>query len=162
MSNASLESASVVRTHAPPKPRKLHDVPFVELYGQRLQGVVSSGSDIDRVYVAFFEAGSMDFSCSTNNNRPCGGLRGSPCKHLTALLAEAALQYGVERVARFLQIPGDIPPTLAPKSLVAYIRGRHIKGEAGVGFSRFLNYLRYIELKGTCQPLPEMSWFTSG
>jgi hypothetical protein len=163
MSNASSESASVVRTHAPPKPRKLHDVPFVEMYGTRLHGVVSSKKGPDeRIYVSFFEAGSMDFSCSTNNNRPCGGLRGSPCKHLEELLSEGAVQYGVERVARFLQIPGDLPSGTAPRDLIRHIRGRQTKGEAGIGFSRFLNYLRYIELKGSSQPLPEMSWFTSG
>jgi hypothetical protein len=162
MSNASHESASVVRSHAQLKPRKLQEVPFVEMYKDRLQGVVSSGSDIERVYVAFFQAGSMNFSCSTNNNRPCGGLRGSPCKHLTALLSEGALQYGVERVARFLQIPGDLPAGMTPRELIRYIRGSATKGEAGVGFSRFLNYLRFIELKGASAPLPEMTWFTSG
>jgi hypothetical protein len=162
MSNASHESASVVRSHVPLKPRKLHEVPFVEMYGQRLQGVVSSGSDIERVYVAFFEAGSMKFSCSTNNNRRCGGLRGSPCKHLTALLSEGALQYGVERVARFLQIPGDLPTGTTHRDLIRHIRGSATKGEAGVGFSRFLNYLRFVELKGASAPIPEMTWFTSG
>jgi hypothetical protein len=162
MSNASLERASVIRTQAPIKPRKLQDVPFVELYGQRLQGVVSSGSDINRVYVSFFEAGSTDFSCSTNNNRPCGGLGGYPCKHLKKLLEEGALQYGVERVARYLQFQGDVPASTSHKDLVRYIKGRPTRGEAGIGFSRFLNYLRYIELPASCEPIPEMSWFTSG
>lgn len=162
MSNASTMSASVIRSSASTKPRKLGDVPFVELYGQRLHGVVSSGSDADRVYVAFFEAGTTNFSCSTNNNRPCGGLRGSPCKHLLQMLTEGALQYGVERVARHLQLQGDIPPNAAPRDLARYIKGSQIKGEAGVGFSRFLNYLRFVELPATCDPIPEMSWFTSG
>lgn len=162
MSNASSENASVLRMYLPTKARKLHEVPFVEMYGQRLQGVVSSGSDPDRVYVAFFEAGSMDFSCSTNNNRPCGGLRGSPCKHLTQMLTEAGLQYGVERVAKFLQIPGDLPSGSAPRDLIRHIRGRQVQAQAGIGFSRFLNYLRYMELKGSVMPMPEMTWFISG
>ncbi len=62
-----------------PKKRNIKKVPFVELFHGRLQGVVSSGSDIKRVYVSFFEAGTHDFYCSTNNNRPCGGLGGYPC-----------------------------------------------------------------------------------
>lgn len=160
MSNASPVSASVKSTQAPVKPRKLQDVPFVELYGQRLQGVVSSGSDVNRVYVAFFEAGSTSFSCSTNNNRPCGGLRGSPCKHLQQLLVEAGLQFGVERVARHLQFSGDIPSNASPRELIRWIRGGQApKGDAGTVFSRFLNYLRYVELQASTQPVPEMSWF---
>jgi hypothetical protein len=158
MSTAPLQSASVVRMQGAIKPRKLHEVPFVELYSQRLQGVVSSGSDVNRVYVSFFEAGTMNYSCSTNNNRPCGG-RGL-CKHLTKLLAEGALQYGVERVVRFLQIPGDIPASTAPGDLVRYIRGSSTRAEAGMGFSRFLNYLRFVELPATTEPIPEMTWFT--
>jgi hypothetical protein len=158
MSNAQQGSASVIRTQTAVKPRKLHDVPFVELYGQRLQGVVSSGSDVNRVYVSFFEAGTTNYWCCTNNNRPCGG-RGL-CKHLTKLLEEGALQYGVERVARFLQIPGDIPANTSHKDLVRYIKGSPVKAEAGMGFSRFLNYLRFVELPASCDPIPEMSWFT--
>lgn len=82
--------------------RDLHKVPFVELFDGRLQGVVSSGSDISRVYVAFFEAKSGAFDCGTNNNRPCGGLRGSPCKHLDELVKNAVGWYGAERVGRYL------------------------------------------------------------
>lgn len=156
------EKSSTARVVPPARPRKLAKVPFVELADGRLQGVVSSGSDIERVYVSSVAASTYAFACSTNNNRPCGGLRGSPCKHLTALLSEGALQYGVERVARFLQIPGDLPSGTTHRDLIRHIRGRQTKGEAGVGFSRFLNYLRFIELKGTTQPLPEMTWFTSG
>lgn len=160
MSNASPVSASVRSAQAPIKPRKLHAVPFVELYAQRLQGVVSSGSDINRVYVAFFEAGSTSFSCSTNNNRPCGGLRGSPCKHLQELLVEAGLQFGAERVARYLQLSGDISSSTSPRELIRWIKGpQAARADAGMVFSRFLNYLRYVELQGSCQPIPEMSWF---
>jgi hypothetical protein len=158
MSNATNHGASVIRAQAAIKPRKLADVPFVELYGQRLQGVVSSGSDVNRVYVSFFEVGTTNYSCSTNNNRPCGG--GGLCKHLRKLLEEAAVQYGVDRVARFLQLPADVPPSTAPKDLVRYIKGSPIRAEAGMGFSRFLNYLRFVELPASCEPIPEMSWFT--
>lgn len=41
------EQRSVVRVTRPVRPRKLAKVPFVEL--GRLQGVVSSGSDLARV-----------------------------------------------------------------------------------------------------------------
>lgn len=158
MSNPSPSSASVLRTQVAIKPRKLHAVPFVELYGQRLQGVVSSGSDPARVYVSFFEVGTTNHGCSTNNNRPCGG--GGFCKHLRSLLEEGALQYGVARVVRFLQIPGDVPASTSAKDLARYIKGSAVRAEAGMGFSRFLNYLRFVELPASCDPIPEMSWFT--
>jgi hypothetical protein len=73
------EKASTVRVMPSARPRKLAKVPFVELADGRLQGVVSSGSDIERVYVSSVAAGSYTFACSTNNNRPCGGARGSFC-----------------------------------------------------------------------------------
>ena len=157
MANPASFPPSIVRAQAAIKSRKLADVPFVELYGQRLQGVVSSGSDVNRVYVSFFEVGTTNYSCSTNNNRPCGG-RGL-CKHLQKLIEEAGVQYGVDRVARFLQLPADVPPGTAPKDLVRYIKGTSIRAEAGVGFSRFLNYLRFVELPASTDPIPEMTWF---
>lgn len=69
------ERSSTARVIAPARPRKLAKVPFVELADGRLQGVVSSGSDIGRVYVSSVAAGTYTFACSTNNNRPCGGAR---------------------------------------------------------------------------------------
>ena len=101
------ENLSAVPVVPPVQPRKLAKVPFVELADGRLQGVVSSGSDIERVYVSSFAAKTHVYSCSTNNNRPCGGLRGAPCKHLQTLLDEAVLQYGDERVIRYLNIEAE-------------------------------------------------------
>ena len=98
---------SVIKPRSLARPRKVKDVPFVELHAGRLQGVVSSGSDIERVYVSYFEADSGNFYCSTNNNRPCGGLRGSPCKHLTQLLEEAVLQFGAPRVVAYLKLAAE-------------------------------------------------------
>ena len=37
--------------------------------------------------------------------------------------------------------------------------GTEKKEPASEVFSRFLNYLRYLELTNSNQPLPEMSWF---
>jgi len=84
-------------------------VPFVELADGRLQGVVSSGSDIERVYVSSVASGTFEFSCGTNNNRPCGGARGSFCNQARAVITEAVVQYGAGRVARYLKAddPGD-------------------------------------------------------
>jgi hypothetical protein len=140
------------------RPRKLAKVPFVELADGRLQGVVSSGSDIERVYVSSIAAGSHGFNCSTNNNRPCGGLRGAPCKHLHALLDEAILQYGVERVARYLRV------TLPEGAQTGYdvlraLAGHHEPAPAAVVFSRFLRHLTYLELPAADGPLPELHWF---
>ncbi len=138
--------------------RNIKKVPFVELFNHRLQGVVSSGSDIERVYVSFWEAGSIDFYCSTNNNRPCGGLRGYPCNHLQALLEEAIAQYGIEQVLRFLKVPGDLSQMHGINDIIAR-KGAVKKEAASEVFSRFLNYLGYLELAPSNQPLPEMSWF---
>lgn len=156
------QTKSVLKVQSESKPRKVAKVPFVELYNRRLQGVVSSGSDINRVYVSFFEAGTTNYYCSTNNNRPCGGLRGGPCKHLSSLMDEAVLQYGAPKVAKSLGIDAD-PNTLKRGSdVMRYISGYQAKEEASIVFSRFLSYLRYVEYEDTSEPAPEMSWFISG
>ncbi len=141
--------------HVLPSQRSIHKVPFVELFDGRLQGVASSSSDIKRVYVSYFEARTLNFFCSTNNNRPCGGLGGAPCKHLQSVLQEACAQFGVERVARFLQVSGD-PKT--PQAILAH-RGSARKDAVSDVFSRFLAYLGYLELPAVDQPLVEMHWF---
>lgn len=142
---------------APVQPRKLAKVPFVELADGRLQGVVSSGSDLARVYVSSVAAGSHGYSCSTNNNRPCGGLGASSCKHLRQLVEEATLQYGVARVARYLKIEADGVTTGA--ELAGRLRGRHEPTPAATVFSRFLRHLTYLELPETTGPVPELHWF---
>lgn len=156
---AGTPQRSVIRPHVPPRPRKVQKVPFVELYAGRLQGVVSSGSDAERVYVSYFEAGSGNFYCSTNNNRPCGGLRGSPCKHLIELLDEAVLQFGAKRVNAYLGLGADPERVQYAHELLAHLKGGPHKVEAGMVFSRFLTYLQYVHLPATAAPLPEMAWF---
>ena len=152
-------SSFVHRQHTVlPSKRNIKQVPFVELFNSRLQGVVSSGSDIERVYVSFFEAGTLNFYCSTNNNRPCGGLGGYPCKHLQALLKEAIAQYGIQQVVRFLKVPGDLS-SLQDAGAILARHGTVKKEPASEVFSRFLNYLQYIELSTSNHPIPEMNWF---
>jgi hypothetical protein len=146
----------------PARPRKLAKVPFVELADGRLQGVVSSGSDIGRVYVSSVEAGGYAFSCSTNNNRPCGGARGMFCNHILAMVNEAVLQYGAERVARYLKVElADEEPTGYD---IAEAMSRTAPAQADTNaaatvFSQFLRHLAYLELVPTTTPLPEMQWF---
>jgi hypothetical protein len=153
----SVETRSTAVVIPPVQPRKLAKVPFVELADGRLQGVVSSGSDIERVYVSSIGAGTHGLSCSTNNNRPCGGLRGAhPCKHLQALLDEAELQYGRERVARYLRIEVD-----ETTPLVAALKPHHEPAPAATVFSGFLRHLAYLELPGSAEPIPELHWFPS-
>jgi hypothetical protein len=153
-----IETAAGERRSADPvvrpvRPRKLVKVPFVELADGRLQGVVSSGSDLARVYVSSISAATHGFGCSTNNNRPCGGLSDtSPCKHLRALADEAVLQYGPDRVARYLRVESG-------EDLMERLDGvRETVPAAGV-FSRFLRHLAYLELPGTTGPVAEMHWF---
>ncbi|MEV0194837.1 hypothetical protein [Nonomuraea sp. NPDC050691] len=151
---AAWEQRSVVPVVPPARPRKLAKVPFVELADGRLQGVVSSGSDIERVYVSSIAAGTHAFSCSTNNNRPCGGLYSTPCKHLQALVAEAVIQYGLDRVAGYLRVEvGD------DGDLIRALDGGVERTQASMVFSRFLRHLAYLELPGTGQAVAELHWF---
>jgi hypothetical protein len=146
----------------PARPRKLAKVPFVELADGRLQGVVSSGSDIERVYVSSVAAGTFTFACSTNNNRPCGGARGSFCNHIQALINEGVLQYGADRVARYLRVDTADGEPDAQGITAAMSTTRPAQGDttaAAPVFSRFLRHLAYLELAPTTAPLPEMQWF---
>jgi hypothetical protein len=108
------------------------------------------------VYVSSITAGTHGYNCSTNNNRPCGGLRGAACKHLQSLVDEAVLQYGLERVARYLRVEGD-----SAASLVRNQSGGHESNPAAVVFSRFLRHLAYLELPDTSEPVAELHWFPS-
>ncbi|MFY1696696.1 hypothetical protein [Solwaraspora sp. WMMA2101] len=130
----------------------------------RLQGVVSSGSDIGRVYVSSIAAGTHELSCSTNNNRPCGGLHGAACNHIVLLAEEAIVQYGAEPVLRFLRMEIDSEVTMGHQivwSLDRYVKTAAESPAAAV-FSRFLRHLSYLELPGSAEPLPELHWFPAG
>ncbi|MFI0720408.1 hypothetical protein [Streptomyces sp. NPDC021224] len=154
--------SSTVRVVAPASPRKLAKVPFVELADGRLQGVVSSGSDIARVYVSSVAAGSFAFTCSTNNNRPCGGARGMFCNHIRALVGEAVLQYGAQRVARYMRLDPVAAGAEADAVLTPMEQARPQQADSSAAasvFSRFLRQLSYLELAPTTAPLPEMQWF---
>jgi hypothetical protein len=141
--------------------RDVREVPFVELQGGRVQGVVSSGSDPQRVYVSFLEGKTGNYFCCTNNNRPCGGLRGSPCKHIAGLVDEAMKQYGAGRVAAYLGVSSDVEPPGDADDLLALLQGAQQKEAPGVVFSRFLSYLRHCELGTRTGTILEMSWFAS-
>lgn len=157
------EASSTARVLPPARPRKLAKVPFVELADGRLQGVVSSGSDVSRVYVSSVAAGDFAFACSTNNNRPCGGARGSFCNHIRALIGESVLQYGGGRVARYLRADtGSQGEPDAGAVVSAMTVTRPPQGDtkaAAPVFSRFLRHLAYLELVASTEPLPEMQWF---
>jgi hypothetical protein len=150
------ERRGAVSVIAAVRARKLAKVPFVELAEGRLQGVVSSGSDVSRVYVSSITAGEHGLSCNTNNNRPCGGLSGAhPCNHLRGLVDAAVAQYGTERVARYLRVEppeddGDIWAVLHPVAA---------PGRTPEVFSSFLRHLAYLELPPSTEPLPELQWF---
>jgi hypothetical protein len=156
-----LERTSILVGSGPAGPRTVKSVPFVELAGGRVQGVVSSGSDIARVYVSFVESGSGDYYCCTNNNRPCGGLRGAPCKHIAEMVDEAILQFGAARVAAYLGVGGEGQVVDEARKVLGALGGRERKEPPGVVFSRFLNYLRYCELAVRPGTVLEMGWFVS-
>ena len=154
-----IKPTSLVSVGRPAGKRDVKSVPFVELSGGRVQGVVSSGSDIERVYVSFLEGGTGNYYCCTNNNRPCGGLRGAPCKHIHEMIDEAILQHGPQKVAAYLGVTTDGPDVERAAGLVAVLQGSEQKESQGVVFSRFLNYLRYCELRVRPGTVLEMSWF---
>jgi hypothetical protein len=150
------ELRSTTRVVPPVQPRKLAKVPFVELADGRLQGVVSSGSDVERVYVSSIVAGTHTYYCSTNNNRPCGGLRNLPCNHLRLLVAEAEVQYGYERIASYLGF--DLVEVPTTNDLMSRLAAPEPSAAATV-FSRFLHHLGYLELPDSVEPIPELDWF---
>lgn len=159
--SAGYERRSTVGVLPPLVPRKLNKVPFVEMADGRLQGVVSSGSDIARVYVSAISAETHGYSCSTNNNRPCGGLGGyGSCKHIESMTSEAITQYGIAEVARFLKIDVAADATRAWDVLHG-LNGQQEKLPAGVVFARFLAHLSYLEVPSTTEAVPEMQWFPS-
>ncbi|MEU2467415.1 hypothetical protein AB0O59_20365 [Streptomyces sp. NPDC088922] len=156
------ERSSTARVIPPARPRKLAKVPFVELADGRLQGVVSSGSDIGRVYVSSVAAGSYAFACSTNNNRPCGGARGSFCNHISALINESVLQYGADRVVRYLkaEVPeGEVDGAVLASAMRSTRPEADTTKAAASVFSRFLRHLTYLEHAPATMPLPEMQFF---
>nr|WP_221471458.1 hypothetical protein [Amycolatopsis umgeniensis] len=145
---------------APARPRKLAKVPFVELADGRVQGVVSSGSDIGRVYVSSVAASTYEFACSTNNNRPCGGARGMFCNHILALLNEATLQYSAERVARYLRVePEELTAQAISQTMSATRPSQGDNTAAASVFSQFLRHLAYLEFEPSTAPVPELQWF---
>lgn len=154
---ASIEQTSIPGSPESAGPRDIEQVPFVELVDQRLHGVVSSGSDVERVYCCFIEAGTLAYYSGTNNNRPDAGT----AKRLRWLAEAAFAQYGRERVVRYLQPPITAGEIETPAALIEVV-ARHgaLRPEpSGAIFSRFLNYLRYVELGCEAGPMPEMSWF---
>jgi hypothetical protein len=156
------EKSSTARVVPPASARKLAKVPFVELADGRLQGVVSSGSDVARVYVSSIAAGSFEFACSTNNNRPCGGARGGYCKHLDALVTEAVMQYGGGRVARYLRVDGEAAEPDARQitgTMSATRPGKAAASPAAQVFSRFLHHLEYLEFEPLTEPVADLHWF---
>jgi hypothetical protein len=150
------ERRSAAPVIAPVPARKLAKVPFVELAEGRLQGVVSSGSDVSRVYVSSITAGDHGLSCSTNNNRPCGGLSGAyACNHIRALADAAVGQYTLGRVARYLR--ADLPE--GATDLWSGLRPTAAPSRAPEVFSSFLRHLAYLELPPSTLALPELQWF---
>jgi uncharacterized protein YjbI with pentapeptide repeats len=62
---------------------------YADVKDNALVGVVKSQSDADLVYSCRLTS-SGEFSCCTQNLKPCGGLRGALCKHLLVLLVGLA------------------------------------------------------------------------
>jgi len=145
-----------------PGRRNLNKVPYVEMFNGRLQGVVSSGSSATRVYCSWIEAGTGDYYCSTNNNRRCGGLRGGGCKHIDSMISQAIFHFGGDELAAFLGVEGEPGSFNSAWKLKAGLGGSERKEQASAVFARFLNYLRYMDLPPSAQPLPELAFFITG
>ncbi len=122
-------------------------VPYVEFHDNKIQGVVSSGSSIERVYVCVLDFNKNTFTCHTNNNRPCGGLRGSMCSHLSSLMSNAK---DIEEIRNL--------------GLLNNTYNLRQDGSARYSevFTRFQERLRFLELDETQQEsIPETRWFYS-
>lgn len=161
MTSSAFRRARVRPTSQKKDKRDVKKVPFVEMFDHRLQGIVSSGSDIQRVYVSYFDARTLSFGCSTNNNRPCGGLGSRPCNHLKELMHEAVIQFGLQSVAQFLQIPADLAAIQNDRDILAHMKQPN-REYANTVFSRFLGDLELLELPSSQTPFPAMTWFTEG
>lgn len=57
---------------------------YAEVADQYLVGVVKSQTDTDLVYACWLGADGT-YACCTQNFHPCGGMRGSVCKHILVL-----------------------------------------------------------------------------
>jgi hypothetical protein len=161
MTSSAFRRARVRPVSGKKDKRDVKKVPFLEMFDHRLQGIVSSGSDIQRVYVSYFDAKTLSFGCSTNNNRPCGGLGSRPCNHLKELMHEAVIQFGLLPVVQFLQIPADPGSILNDHDILGYMKGLN-REYANTVFSRFLGDLELLELPSSQTPFPAMTWFTEG
>ncbi len=72
---------------------------YAKVQPDHLVGVVKSQTDPDLVYSCRLGSDGK-YTCGTQNLRACGGLQGSPCKHLLVLIV------GLSRA-------GDLDPTAA-------------------------------------------------
>lgn len=139
--------------------RDVRKVPFLEMKNGMLYGIISSGSDEDRVYGAYID-NKGNYYCSTNNNRPCGGMRGSPCKHMESLLDEALKVYSPEKIDKYLDLNIKHPEEIkSGKEFFPYFKMGPKTIEMGWIFSRYLNYLKYIDSEPYTGPIPEMFYF---
>jgi hypothetical protein len=62
---------------------------FAKVAPDHLIGVVKSQTDPDLVYSCRLDSKGT-YACCTQNLNACGGLRGSPCKHLLVLIVGLA------------------------------------------------------------------------
>ena len=155
--------ASVIPTAGLADRRDVREVPFVELAGGRVQGVVSSGSDIAAglCLVRASPGPATTTAARTTTGRAAGsaGLRASTSP---TMVDEAILQFGAAAVAAYLGVSGDGRSVDdAPQRCSGLLRARSGRSRPGVVFSRFLNYLRYCELRHRPGTVLEMSWFVS-
>ncbi len=140
----NLESIGILNP-PPLRNRGIKKVPFVEFYNNKIQGVVSSGSSLERVYVCVLDFNTNTFTCHTNNNRPCGGLRGSMCSHLNSLLTNARTVDSIRGLEIINKTYGLTQDGSARYSEV---------------FTRFQEKLRFLELNNTKDEyIPEARWF---
>jgi hypothetical protein len=82
------------------------------------------------------------------------------CNHILAMITEAVLQYGAERVGRYLRVEADEPTGQAIANAMSGTRpSQGDSSAAAMVFSQFLRHLAYLELAPTTAPLPELHWF---
>jgi hypothetical protein len=84
---------------------------FSQVSEDALVGVVKSQTSDQRVYACRLAADGS-FGCGTQNLRPCGGLRGSLCKHLLVLIVGLVRAEGLDpaRAEEWVKASRKKPP----------------------------------------------------
>lgn len=104
---------------------------FSDVLEDSIIGVVKSQTDEELLYSCRLDE-QGNFSCCTQNLRPCGGLRGKLCKHLLVLIIGLAQNETIdpETTKKWVTKSKDTKPNLN-KEIMSEVLLRYKGAEAG-------------------------------